>query len=175
MTQKRAKQQKSSNPSKSKAVQEVNQDIAAQVINNPDFLERIERELPGVVMQVKKMHSGPLPDPETLAGYERISPGAAERIIQMAEDQQKHRHNHENKQLSLHEIMISGDCSMKRRGQWFGLFSVVLVSMFSFYLAFLGHINASVTVMTVVLIGLASVFVAGKFTKQKERAEEPAE
>lgn len=36
-------------------------------------------------------HSGPLPYPSVLRGYEDILPGAAERIIQMAEKEQEHR------------------------------------------------------------------------------------
>ena len=173
MRSKSAKQQKSNTSGKSQVVKSVNEDIAAQVVSNPDFIKRLERDVSTAVMQVTKMHSGPLPDPETLAGYERVAPGSAERIILMAEKQQDHRHNNENKQLSLHETMINGDCSMKKRGQWFGLFSVLIVSMFSFYLAFLGHISASVTVITVVLIGLTSVFVMGRIARQKEKPEEP--
>lgn len=36
-------------------------------------------------------HSGPIPDPMTLERYDQILPGAAERIIKMAEDQSTHR------------------------------------------------------------------------------------
>lgn len=34
---------------------------------------------------------GALPNPEILARYEQISPGTAERIISMAEDEARHR------------------------------------------------------------------------------------
>jgi uncharacterized membrane protein len=37
-------------------------------------------------------HSGPLPSPQVLAGYNQALPGAADRIIQMAEREQTHRH-----------------------------------------------------------------------------------
>ena len=36
-------------------------------------------------------HSGPLPDPSSLQKYNDVLPGAAERIIHMAEQQQGHR------------------------------------------------------------------------------------
>lgn len=36
-------------------------------------------------------HSGPLPTPEDLARYDQLIPGAAERIIVMAENEQRHR------------------------------------------------------------------------------------
>lgn len=35
---------------------------------------------------VMRAHSGPLPSPEAFEAYERIQPGAADRIIKMAED-----------------------------------------------------------------------------------------
>ncbi|MCL2749250.1 MAG: DUF2335 domain-containing protein [Alphaproteobacteria bacterium] len=42
-----------------------------------------------VVTGIRVTHSGPLPAPQTLAGYEQILPGAAERIFKMAETAQK--------------------------------------------------------------------------------------
>jgi uncharacterized membrane protein len=32
-----------------------------------------------------RSHTGPIPSPETLAGYEKTCPGSADRIIKMAE------------------------------------------------------------------------------------------
>jgi uncharacterized membrane protein len=45
-----------------------------------------------VVQHTAHSHSGPLPDPNTLAGYEKALPGAAERVFLMAEREQKHKH-----------------------------------------------------------------------------------
>ncbi|PIQ30327.1 MAG: hypothetical protein COS35_13425 [Zetaproteobacteria bacterium CG02_land_8_20_14_3_00_50_9] len=42
------------------------------------------------------MHSGPLPAPEDFAKYENILPGAAERILSMAENEARHRHTIDN-------------------------------------------------------------------------------
>lgn len=44
------------------------------------------------LLQVRTEFSGPLPPPDALEKYERASPGAAERIIAMAETQSSHRH-----------------------------------------------------------------------------------
>jgi len=44
-------------------------------------------------------HSGPIPDPGTLAGYDKVLPGAAERILSMAERQQLARIENERRQL----------------------------------------------------------------------------
>lgn len=40
--------------------------------------------------------SGPLPPPAVLQGYEDVLPGAAERIVQMAEQEQRQRHAFDN-------------------------------------------------------------------------------
>jgi uncharacterized membrane protein len=38
------------------------------------------------------MSGGPLPHPDIIAGYENVLPGAADRIMRMAEQEQVHRH-----------------------------------------------------------------------------------
>lgn len=50
-----------------------------------------------------RIHSGPLPDPQVLDGYEQLAPGSARQIIQQWERQATHRQKLEN------------------RGQWFAL------------------------------------------------------
>ncbi|MDR2012555.1 MAG: DUF2335 domain-containing protein [Rhodanobacter sp.] len=45
------------------------------------------------------VQQGPLPDPATLERYDRILPGAAERIIVMAEQEQRHRMDMDAKAL----------------------------------------------------------------------------
>jgi uncharacterized membrane protein len=55
----------------------------------------IEPELP-MKMPVhiqQSYHSGPLPPPAIIAQYDEIVPGAAERIIQMAEKSQQQYHS----------------------------------------------------------------------------------
>ena len=44
------------------------------------------------IEQSVQIRSGPLPDPESIAAYERALPGAADRIFKMAEREQEHRH-----------------------------------------------------------------------------------
>jgi len=47
----------------------------------------------------QKFHQGPIPPSEELANYDRIAPGAAERIIRMAEEQAAHRRELETRSL----------------------------------------------------------------------------
>ena len=43
-----------------------------------------------------QIRTGPLPEPEIIAAYEKALPGAADRIIKMAEKEQSHRHSNES-------------------------------------------------------------------------------
>lgn len=45
-----------------------------------------------VIIQRTEGFAGPIPHPDILKGYEVVCPGAAERIIKMAELEQNHRH-----------------------------------------------------------------------------------
>lgn len=58
-----------------------------------------------VMTMVRKSHSGPLPSPEMYAEYESAHPGSAERILQMAEKEQAHRHLNEGKMVT-HEYGV---------------------------------------------------------------------
>ena len=57
--------------------------------------------------------SGPLPHPEFFQAYEHTLPGAADRILTMAEKQQEHRHSQQLVRLTL-------DGTRERCGQWMG-------------------------------------------------------
>lgn len=46
-----------------------------------------------VQAQHVELHQGPLPPPDVLGGYESVVPGAAERILRMAEQEASHRQN----------------------------------------------------------------------------------
>ena len=40
-----------------------------------------------------EQYSGPIPHPKIISGYEEILPGAADRILSMAEKESQHRHD----------------------------------------------------------------------------------
>lgn len=48
-------------------------------------------EVLAVERTTQTLHQGPLPSPEVLAEYERLHPGTAATIIQMAQSQSEHR------------------------------------------------------------------------------------
>ncbi len=68
---------------------------------NPDSLPASQR---AAIVHAQMEFSGPLPPPQVLGQYDEILPGAAERILRMAEKQQDHR--------------IGADQSGIRRANW---------------------------------------------------------
>lgn len=75
-------------------------------------------------------HQGPLPSPDDLAKYDQAFPGTGERIIAMAELEQRHRHAIEIKSLDA-QIGDRGCYRAERkRGQYLG-FSIGAIALVS--------------------------------------------
>jgi hypothetical protein len=87
-----------------------------------ELLERIEEDPEREVKHVLEtsLHSfrGPIPPPSVLAGYNEVEPGFAERIVAMAEKEQSHRHDQENKALNQEETALKGSLHNRPRGAW---------------------------------------------------------
>ena len=108
--------------------------------------------------------SGPLPPPNHLEQYERILPGAAERILKMAEDQSLHRR-------SLEAKVIHSGVTDSKRGLWFGL--IMGLSCFGLvgFCASLGLQLLAGIIAALDLGSLVGVFVYGSRQKKAERVE----
>lgn len=59
------------------------------VSSDVPLLSKSTSENKKVLLQASRFHKGPLPLPEDLMKYNQICPGAAQRIIKMAENEQK--------------------------------------------------------------------------------------
>jgi uncharacterized membrane protein len=120
----------------------------------PDpFAEKLIEQLkpivqPGKMTQVRqtviavsrKFHKGPLPAPEDFEHYDTVLPGAAERIIAMAEKEQAHRHDAERKVI-FHEF------GTRYVGQVGALVALVLLVAAVIFCAYIGQpVTASVIV-----------------------------
>lgn len=108
--------------------------------------------------------SGPLPHPKILDAYDKILPGAAERIFSMAECQAEHRR-------SLELIVIKGD-SVRAN---LGLAAAVGVALISIaaavYLAVNGHGLVATALVGSNLVAGSTVFIYGTNSRKEERAE----
>lgn len=76
--------------------------------------------------------SGPLPPPGMYREYEEVLPGSANRLMELTEDQQKHRHKWESDALDA-------SISDSKRGQWFGFILSILAIVAAIILALMGR------------------------------------
>ena len=75
--------------------------------------------------------SGPLPPPEALEQFERASPGAADRILGMAEQEEAHRHRQERD-------MLQSESSARARGQWMAFTLALVIILGGIWLIYKG-------------------------------------
>src|SRR6266699_858062 len=98
----------------------------------------------------EEVHIGPIPSPETFAGYERVLPGSAERILTMAENEQKNRH-----------YVARGTITTERLGLAAAFTIAMTVIGGGVYLAIIGRDLTGVGTIFLGLAGLVSVFFRG--------------
>lgn len=108
-----------------------------------------------VVVTMHKTHSGPLPDPKTLAEYSSIIPNGAERIMQMAEKQLDHRMQMENK-------VIGGQLLQSNIGQILAFLIGLAALSASTYCIVNGYEWSGSLLGLAGLTGLVIAFIKGK-------------
>lgn len=85
---------------KAQKVTEEPKDEAVIAADEPEIVKKEVAAVREVVVQaIKEEFSGPIPPPDIIEKYERILPGAADRIITMAEQQATHRQAMEKKMI----------------------------------------------------------------------------
>ncbi|MDQ2694694.1 MAG: DUF2335 domain-containing protein [Pseudomonadota bacterium] len=116
--------------------------------------------------------SGPLPSPEAVEGYERILPGAAERLFAMAEKQAEHRRALESQSLAEEFKLQNRLLDLKARGQWFAVAAVLAGAALAAFALYSGHPAAAATIFGV---GLAPVVGAFLYVRKEAQAFEKTE
>ena len=139
----------------------------------PDTLEaEIERQIgpllssgqrTEIVSRVVKIaaaerFSGPIAHPRHLREYEDILPGAAERIVRMAEKAQDHN-------AKMDELIVQKQIEDQRRGMNYGFFAlIVLISCAAYF----GYNNSPIIAglfLTAAALNTVSGFINGRQTK----------
>lgn len=81
-----------------------------------DASSQSESPYQGSLVAFEETFLGPLPPPETLAQYEQVLPGSAERIMVMAENQAEHRQSLEE----TVKTVIEGDSKRELKERTYG-------------------------------------------------------
>jgi len=123
--------------------------------------EQKKQTLTGVQSSFQS-YTGPIPPPAMLEKYNQVVPGAAERILKLAEDQSSHRQN-------IETIVIKSDS----RNSLFGVFSALIISLGVIYLAYFAikenYPAAGVIFSALGLSSLVGTFIYGTRSRKIER------
>lgn len=103
----------------------------------------------------QRSFSGPLPAPEDFAEYERILPGATDRIMKMAEKQVDHR-------IESEKAIINNKFGQSKLGQLLGAVLVALFGIIALVLGLKGHDSLAKGIGVTTVIAVAVVFVLNK-------------
>lgn len=113
-----------------------------QPVGEPDTAERI----------VAGQWSGPLPPPAALEQFERSAPGAADRILGMAEREEDHRHSQE-------QAMLHSDAQARSRGQWMAFLIALVIIVGGIWLIYKGKQWEGLVAVLTPLATLIGVFI----------------
>lgn len=119
--------------------------------------EKKEKKEGAVVGIVQSSFAGPIPPPEVIKGYESVIPGSAERLLKMAEEEQRHRFEIDNQ-------LTKGYLSLNVRGQLLGFLIVIVLVVAIVYLTICDHEYVAGG-LTIVAVSLAVIFVLRKIPK----------
>ena len=115
-----------------------------------------------------QQYSGPIPPPSMLNDYNKVQSGFAERIVSMAENEQKHRHE-------LESHAVKGAITKDKRSQRFALICVLFISTLCGGLIYTGHDTAGSFLGGSTLVGLAALFITGRRDTSKKQDEQSNE
>ena len=110
------------------------------------------------VITAGAQYSGPIPPPDALKKYDTIVPGAAERLIAMAEKEMEHRHERERK-------ILKDRASLAQSSIRYAFASVIVLSLIIGYALYRGYDGAAISVSIAAIASVASLFVYGKIRK----------
>jgi uncharacterized membrane protein len=114
--------------------------------------------------QAAMQYSGPLPPPEALERYNQILPGAAERIIAMAESQHSHRQE-------LEKHVITSNIAAQKLGTILGFTVAMTVVLGGMWLVHDGKSIEGLASILTALASLVGVFLYSKHEQQKDLAK----
>jgi uncharacterized membrane protein len=126
-----------------------------------ELLSRWDAGSGGKMVVQQQITSSPVPPAELLAGYNSAFPDGADRLFTLVEKQSEHRQQIEAR-------MISHQCALASRGQWFAFGLAVIFGGIGVCFAWINQPWLAGTVFTTTIGGLVATFLLGQ--KKQERS-----
>ena len=112
----------------------------------------------------QEFFQGPIPPPGAIEAYAKIIQDGANRIMALAESQQKHRH-------VIESAVVSGNIKAQSTGQWQAFVLALVCVVGGFVLIFHGHSAIGISMVLGTIANLSGVFVWSKKQQERERKE----
>lgn len=143
--------------------------------NNTKLIPKKSDQMPGQLTASQKQDSsimlrhemsfeGPLPPPEILSHYEDITPGLADRIVALAENEAKHRHEMDANIVHAGVENQKQQIAIIKRGQFFGFGALTLFSILGILVAIYKNVWIGSGLS---LTGLVPIVWAFRYDKRK--------
>lgn len=146
---------------------EENQDALQDSPIPPELIEYIPEEKREEVLSriiLQEQYSGPLAHPRIVAGYERYLPGSTDRILTMAEEQQRHR-------MKLEDRGQQAAIERDRRGMNGGFVLALVLMLLSAFALYLGSDLVGFGFVATSVASLAGVFLYSHRSTRQELNE----
>jgi uncharacterized membrane protein len=122
--------------------------VAVPEASTPGLQEEL---FPEAVEVWRSSFLGPIPPPDVLAGYERVLPGLAERIVSAADAERRHRQATAARLIRLSELGLSAAFVL-----------ALTIILCGTYAAVSGAELTGLAAVIATVVGLVAVFVAGR-------------
>lgn len=143
------------------------------LLRSPEGRQVVQQLVMTAVSVSEERHSGPIPAPRQMREYDEIVPGSAERILQMAERQQNHRHQQEREMTTLRGRVFEHVERREIRGQTIAAGMSIFIGIIGAWLISIGHPNLGTTLIIGTMVSIAGVFISSR--AEKKNSAEPTE
>lgn len=135
----------------------------ARIIDNDLPTEQKTQQISQIIRISRESFSGPIPHPKIAKEYQELIPDAPERIFTMAEKEQQHRIEVENEMLAQNKKNITNSKNANLISQIFAFILILILIGTGILLTLLGHQIVGTTIFGSTILGVAGVFVTGKW------------
>lgn len=123
-------------------------------------------EIPQQIQAAILSYSGPIPTAQQLREYEKTLPGAANRILTMAEQEINHRHTIESNESKSDIDSSNKEYNERKRGQFFCAYVISLFVIVGGIIIWSGKPVSGTIFSGLGLASVLSVFYSNKNTKK---------
>ncbi|MFO1433726.1 MAG: DUF2335 domain-containing protein [Candidatus Competibacteraceae bacterium] len=123
-----------------------------------------------IVRSITNFYRGPVPPPAMLKEYHEIQADFPERLLRLTEEEARHRRE-------MEKAVVQGEHKRISRAQWFAFISSLSAFGVASAALWLGNPAVAAIIMSTTVIGLAGVFVIGRYWTKTDKVvqEENAE